>query len=909
MPLDVGTQLGPYEILKPIGAGGMGEVYQARDSRLDRTVAIKVLPEHVASDPDLKQRFEREAKTVAALSHPHICPVFDIGSQEGVDFLVMEHLEGETLAERLQAGALPLRDGLRIAAEIADALDGAHRQGIVHRDLKPGNIMLTPGGAKLLDFGLAKLRPTEADGGLTALPTRDVPLTQQGTILGTFQYMAPEQLEGREADARSDIFALGAVTYEIVSGRRAFTGESQASLIGAIMHAQPEPLSAAGALAPPALDHVVATCLEKDPEARWQTAGDVRRQLAWIQTTSGSSPSVVAAPAAPRADRRGWPGWLPWAVTAVAVTLAAVGFWVGRPGSEAAVTHLSIGAQPAMHVGGDGPAASGRTAMVLSDDGRTLYFAASDSDQGQTRLYRRDLSEPQATVFDGTEGAEMPFLSPDEAWLGYWADGALMKLPTAGGPRVAIVPEAVRLGGAVWGTDGRIVYSAPEDGLFEVSADGGTGEPLTTVDPAAGEAQHLLPRLLPGGDDVLFTVQKALFQWDDSQAEVVSRSTGERRVVVENAADARYVGTGHLVFVRMGTLMAAPFDPERLETTGGAVALVDGITQAANVPNSSIDTGAAQFDVSASGDLVYLPGGIVPDQLTTVVWVDREGNEAPLFAEPAVYYSVRLSPDGDQVAYTGVGANGGVWVHDLRRGATTRLSEEQSGSVAWTPDGRQLIFDQTASRTPNLFSRPADGSGPVEQVTTSDEFQGAAGWTPDGRALLFAHGSEIWMRDATAEPREAPVVQIPGFRAVHPALSPDGQWLAYTANDSGRQEVYLQPYPGPGARRQVSAQGGDSPTWSPSGGELFYLARPAFDDAPRMTVVDIVTEPTLEAGRPRELFDWPYGTGIPIRPWDIDRQGQRFLVSVRPPPEPEPRGHVRLIGNWTEELRARVPTN
>jgi eukaryotic-like serine/threonine-protein kinase len=591
MPLAHGTALGPYEIVAPIGAGGMGEVYRARDTRLDRTVAIKVLPEHVAADPDLKQRFEREAKTISSLNHPHICTLHDIGSQDGIDFLVMEYLEGDTLAQRLEKGALPLDQALKIAIEIADALDKAHRQGIVHRDLKPANIMLTKAGAKLLDFGLAKQRPGHDLPVGASEPTTSAGLTGEGAILGTLQYMAPEQLEGQAADHRTDIFAFGVVIYEIVTGQRAFAGGSQASLISAIMIGHPAPIAAVQPVSPLALDRLVMTCLEKDPDARWQAAGDL--------------------------------------------------------------TQVSVGVQPAARLGGGVRYVTGRTAFTLSADGRTLYFVAGTDADDRGRLYRRDLAEAEAVPIEGTDGGMLPFLSPDEQWVGFWTAGELKKAPTGGGPPVTIAPvSAPPPAGATWGPDDRIVFDQ-RDGLFQVSADGGTPELLTELDPERDEFRHVLPRMLPGGDAVVFTVQKAAFRWADADVVVQSLSSGERTVLIENGADARYVDTGHLVFVRLGTLMAVPFDLNRLETTGGAVALFEGVTQAANVTNRGFDTGAAQFDVSDSGALVYLPGGIAPDQKTTVLWVDRQGVEEPVLAESSNYFSVRLSPDGERVAYTG----------------------------------------------------------------------------------------------------------------------------------------------------------------------------------------------------------------------------------------------------------------
>ena len=735
------------------------------------------------------------------------------------------------------------------------------------------------------------------------MPTQEAPLTEQGTILGTFQYMAPEQLEGLEADARTDIFAFGTTVYEMVTGKRAFEGKSQASLIGAIMSGQPAPIGAVQPVSPPALDHLVTTCLEKDPDERWQAAGDLKRQLTWIAGGGGIVEPAVPQAAAPVPT---WRRGLPWSVAAIGL-VAAVGLWSTRPVTDAPLTQVRVGVQPADRLGGQSRYVTGRTAFALSADGRTLFFVAGTGDENVMRLYRRDLAEAEAVPVEGTDGGVLPFLSPDEQWVGFWAAGELRKAPTRGGPPVTITALSRQPFAASWGPDDRIVFDQ-RDGLFQVSADGGTPEVLTEVDPERDEFRHLLPRMLPGGDAVVFTVQKAAFRWDDADVVVQSLSTGTRTVLIENGADARYVDTGHLLFVRLGTLMAVPFDLARLETTGGAVALIEGITQSVNVTNSGFDTGAAQFAVSDSGALVYLPGGIAPDIRARVVWVDREGVEEPLLAEPSSYFSVRLSPDGQRLAYTALGSNGGVWVHDLRRGATTRLSDGAPGYAIWTPDGQHVTFDRIESENPNLFWRTVDGSSPAERLTTSSDFQAPASWSPDGRDLVFTSGNDIRVLRVEGERTDEPLIQIPPFRSMHPALSADGRWLAYASNDTGGYEVYVQPYPGSGGRQQISTQGGRAPAWSPNGRELFYIAPPeGADGQRRMMAVDITTEPTLEAGRPSALFDWLYGGATPVRRYDVSHDGRRFLISVAEEQDPEPRGQLRFILNWHQELLERVP--
>ena len=619
MPLSPGTSLGPYQIDAPLGAGGMGEVYKATDTRLDRTVAIKVLPEHVASDPDLKQRFEREAKTVAALSHPNICPVFDVGEQDGINFLVMEYLDGQTLAQRLEKGALPLDQALTIAIEIADALDKAHRQGIVHRDLKPANIMLTKAGAKLLDFGLAKLKKPEQAGGLSALPTQPADLTQEGAILGTFQYMAPEQLEGQEADARTDIFAFGAVVYEMVAGRKAFQGKSQASLIAAIMHVDPPSLSSLQVMSPTALDHVVRTCVAKDPDSRWQTAGDIGRQLKWI--VDGAS-QPVAAPqtlgAAP-AQLRVWQRPVPLVLVVIAlVAITAVAVWsVMRPTPRPVVrTMLTVAPDEPLYL--RGPSVN----VAISTDGRHVVYLGERDRQRQ--LYVRALDSLEATPLTGLGNPNNPFFSPDGNWVEFF-DGPrrLRRVSIRGGPPVPIAEMNSGSRGASWGADDTIVFAttAPGTGLWRVASGGGSEpELLTTPDPERGELDHWWPEILPGGQAVLFTIMPQ-GSVENAQIAVLSLESGTYEVVLPGGSHARYVPTGHLVYGVRGTLHAVGFDLDRLVVTTDPVPVVDTV----NMKRS----GAVNFGVAQNQSLVYVRGKEGTDGGRSLVWVDRNGGEEP----------------------------------------------------------------------------------------------------------------------------------------------------------------------------------------------------------------------------------------------------------------------------------------
>ena len=574
MALQPGTSLGPYQIESPLGAGGMGEVYKARDTRLDRTVAIKVLPEHVAADPDLKQRFEREAKTVAALSHPHICPVFDVGNQDGIDFLVMEYLDGETLAQRLEKGALPLDQVLTIAIEIADALDKAHRQGIVHRDLKPGNIMLTKAGAKLLDFGLAKLRRPRLVGaeGFSATTRQNEPLTAQGTILGTVPYMAPEQLEGKDTDAQTDVFAFGAIVYEMVTGRRVFTGDSQASLIGAIMTAEPPPMSSLNVMSPPALDQIVKTCVAKDPENRWHSAGDIERQLRWI-VDAGSSVAVTVAPL--RATRR---QVIPLVVAAlVAGVVMGVATWVLKPQAPSPRPLARFAVTPPAPDWLD--ISTTNVDLTISLDGTLIVNRAL----GQNGLVMRALDQLEAARQAELGRVFSPFMSPDGVSVGFMSsiseDNSLKRVSVFGGPPVTIcsLPAGFLGLGASWGADDTIIFGTTEPGgLWRVSAGGGEPEELTTPNTELGEVNHQWPEILPGGRAVLFTIIPS-GPIENAQIAILDLDTGVHKALVPGGSYPRYSPTGHIVYGMGGTLRAVGFDLDRLEGTTNALPVLDGV--------------------------------------------------------------------------------------------------------------------------------------------------------------------------------------------------------------------------------------------------------------------------------------------------------------------------------------------
>jgi Tol biopolymer transport system component/predicted Ser/Thr protein kinase len=879
-----GTRLGPYEILSAIGAGGMGEVYRARDTRLDRIVAIKVLPAHLADRSELRERFEREAHTIASLNHPHICTLFDIGQQDGIDFLVMEYLEGETLAQRLLKGPLALEQVLQYAIEIADALDKAHRKGITHRDLKPGNVMLTKTGTKLLDFGLAKLRQDAAPATpLSELPTASDPITAQGSIVGTLQYMAPEQLEGGEVDARSDIFAFGAVVYEMATGKRAFEGKSQASVIGAVMHSDPPPISSLQPMTPPALDRVVRKCLAKEPEKRWQAASDICDELKWIAEGGSQGPSLSIDSAARAGVPRRRALILGVGTLLLGAALASIMVWTIKPSSPKPVVRLAVTLPPDQQLAVDYPD------LALSPDGTQLAYVALRG--GVRQIYLRSLDSLEARPVPGTEGANNPFFSPDGRWLGFATNTKLAKISVSGGAPVTLANVAA-LRGAAWSSNGIIAFSSNvAGGLQQISDAGGSPQPLTRLEK--GENSHRWPEFLPDGKAVLFTTTGA-----NPEIAALSLTTGQRRNLVPGGFSVRYVSSGHLIYVQDGNLSAVPFDSRRLEVTGTAVPLVEGILQTA--------IGGSQYTVSATGSLVYIPGGSQAG--AKLVWVNRNGVEQPLAVPPHNYVAPRLSPNGQRIAVA-IGNQGGaqVWIYDISRETLTRLTFEGSSNQfpVWTPDGKHVAFAAVKDGPINLFWQLADGSGGLERLTTSENSNYAMSWSPDGKQLAFGELAPGTGRDISvlrlSDHKIQSFLRTPATEGAA-AFSPDGHWLAYVSDESGRFEVYVQPYPGPGGKWQISTDGGTEPVWNRNGRELFYRS------GNKMMAVDITVQPGFTVGKPRVLFEGSYvPTPATIPNYDVSPDGQRFLI-VKEDQQAKNLTQINVVLNWFEELRQKVPS-
>ena len=933
MALTPGTRLGPYEILSQIGAGGMGEVYMARDTRLERFVAVKVLPSHLADSPDLRERFEREARTIAKLNHPHICTLHDIGSQDGIDFLVMEYLEGETLAARINKGPLPLDQVLRYAVEVSDALDKAHRAGVTHRDIKPGNIMLVPttgGGAggshgtisvpwassgnaartKLLDFGLAKLKQEVAKATIPAseMPTVPGALTEHGTLLGTLHYMAPEQVEGKvnEIDARTDIFAFGALVYEMATGKKAFPGETQASVIAKILEVDPPPMSELQPMTPPVLDRVVKTCFAKDPDERWQTARDVTKQLKWITEGGGQAGAATVVAAIPA--RPGWRRALPYAVAFVLSVVIGLAAWNLKPSPPQPVTRTVINLPPGQRLAG-----LGRPAIAISPDGKNLVYVAREGPEagGSQRLYQRALDSLEAQIIPNTEGAVNPFFSPDGQWVGFFAGGKIQKVSVSGGAAVTLA-DAPFSEGASWGSGGNLAFAPINTGAIQqVPEEGGAPQPLTQSDQ--NELSHRWPEWLLEGQAVLFAVSSGSFtDWTNAQIDVQAMETGERRNLVQGGTQPRYVSSlgrqgGHLLYARAGTLTAAPFDARRLELTGAAVPVLEQVMV-------STATGAAQYSISSTGTLVYLAGEVGGGQ-SRMVWVNRNGEEQLLPAAARNYLFPSVSPDGRRVAVGILEQEPHIWVYDTSRDTLTRLTFEgnENSNPTWTPDGERIAFRSDRTGPVNLFWQMANGSGGTEQLTTSEYGPVPSSFSTDGQQLAFMEvhpstGFDIWalqLSDPSAssgQVRKAQPFLNTSYEETAPVFSPDGHWMAYMSNESGRREIYVQPYPGPGGKWQISTDGGMEPVWNPNGRELFYRS------GDTMMAVEVTTQPSFSAGRPRVLFDAGQYLATPLTfpNYDVSPDGQRFLM-LKNTEQEHATTQINVVLNWLEELKQRVP--
>jgi hypothetical protein len=896
MPVQPGSRLGAYEIGAAIGAGGMGEVYRARDTRLGRWVAIKVLPSDLSHDPEFRERFTREARAISQLQHPHICTLYDIGHDGGFEYLVLELLEGETLDTRLAAGPLNLVDGLRLATQIADALDAAHRAGIVHRDLKPGNVMLTSTGAarhgsmqaKLLDFGLAK----EAGPGVTAARSTEnsrsgavtvaTPLTVRGAIVGTFQYMSPEQIEGGEADARSDIWSFGCVLYEVFTGQRAFQGKTHANLFAAILKDDPPPLSACQPVCPPALDHIVRRCLAKDPDQRWQTASDLRNELQWVAESS------VGGGVPERSAMRARATWTVAAVLGLMAALLAVTYFRQPSSATVASVRFTIGPPDGTTWTQFGPRAvvspdgTRLILLVIRTDGRMIR-TLSDRAVG-SQLWIRPLESLIARPLAGTDGATGAFWSPDGRSVGFFT-GAVLKVVHLDSERVTTVCTCA--GNAhSWGSDNHIYFQNAGD-LHRVPSGG--GEPSRVMGSPNGPLAN--PVLLPDGRHLVHDIG---FTGDGSLRVFLSSLTGDRETLLFEEGSVRdsrliYAEPGYLLYVRNHALMARPFDLTRLALAGSPMQIADGV--------GVWGPGSAILSASRTGVLVY--GNIREMANTQPTWFSREGKELAKLGPPGPFLWLRLSPDGTQLAAERINPNGedAVWILDAVRGNGARLTKEIGAwSGIWAPDGRRVAYAAAPKGPPSLHLQELDAAGPGTQIGQVPIAGFPSDWSRDGRSILFTrNASDLWGVASASDAEPTPYLVTPA-RESQGRLSPDGRFAAYVSDESGRDDVFIAAFPKPRERIQASVLGGSTPRWRGDGRELFYLA----PDGGVMAVDVTVTDERVRVSAPKRLFTAPALEGRANGHYDVTADGQRFLLNVATGAGPI--APVTVVLNWAAEL-------
>jgi Tol biopolymer transport system component len=901
MALGAGTKLGPYEILSPLGSGGMGEVYRARDTRLDRTVALKILPSHLSSNPEAKQRFEREARTISSLNHPHICVLHDVGTQDGISYLVMEYVNGETLDSHLQKGSMPLKQVLECGLQICDALEKAHRAGIVHRDLKPGNIMLTASGVKLLDFGLAKplavlsaqaqgdqgnLTPSTPTMNVSMLSATPVALTQQGMVVGTFQYMAPEVLRGNAADQRSDIFSFGCVLYEMITRRRAFEGKSQLSVMTAILEKDPEPVSATQPTTPAALDHVVRICLEKNPEDRFQNAHDLGLQLAWIASTGWQA----GVPAALARTRKTWKPLIAAMLALILVALAAAALWF----REEPVRHVMQSTLLAPEGRRFAPLYRNGS-PALSPDGTRIVFVASR--EGKSTLWIRSLDKLDAIELPGTEGAYFPFWSPDGRSLGFFATGKLWRADSDGGSRVAIcnAPEGRD---ASWGRDNQIVFDGDSSTMTRVAAEGGTPVPVTQTGFAVQvSVSDRWPYFLPDGKHFLYLRAPTGSGSDHNEIRFASLDGKTNKLLLKGRYYTAQYASGWLLVGRNGTLVAQRFDPASGKLSGDAVQVADNLEVDDN-------TGSSVFSVSQNGVLVYLRGSGKGGMYH--VWLDATGKQLAQASEQGVYGATRISPDGTKFVSQVYEQSGGIDISiwDLAGGTRARITSGRlTDTPVWSPDGAILYYAYSPNENPvQIYASPVDGSHAPRIVISTQGDAFPTDISSDGKWLLYQETiqqtPQFSMLKALAITGEKqPVLLLDRIDTLSNAvLMPGGNsWLAYQSSESGQAEVYLTRFPNAGTKYQVSIAGGIQPVWSRDGKRLHYV-----DAGQRLIAADIRTErDSVQVGARKTLFQTSVAPSFDEAAYDVNREGQFLMMDfVIDTPSP-----MTLVTNWDAELR------
>jgi serine/threonine protein kinase len=900
----IGSTVSHYKVTSKLGEGGMGEVWQAEDTKLGREVALKMLPELFAQDPERLARFEREARVLASLSHPNIAGIHGLEEVGGKRFLVMELVDGETLAERVQRGPMKVEEAARIAEQIAEAVEAAHEKGVVHRDLKPANVKITPEGkVKVLDFGLAKALigdPMSGDSpsqDLSLSPTLTQAMTGMGVLLGTAGYMSPEQARGKPVDRRADIWAFGCILYEMLTGQRLFTGETATDVIGAVVHKEPD-LDELSSKVPAPIRRLLERCLQKDANRRLQSIGDARIALQeWLENPDAETAEAVAAPA-------GWRRWLPWAVAAAASVIAVLAIWgfagrIGKTDSEPVRRFRVVLTEDALHT-------TSGSGIALSPDGHYLAYVTALGADRTLFLRRMDL-------FDGTQvvtgtnfnAPYQPFFSPDGEWLGYVTPRELKKVSVSGGAPVTLAPVELSRG-ASWGPNGTIVVApTPSSGLFLVSESGGELQPLTTLDEAGGEATHRWPQFLPDGKSVLFTVAASSTDYQSAWLEIVNIETRQRTVVHHGGFYGRYVDPGHILYVSDRTLFALPFDLRKMAPTGPQLPVLEDVA-------GNLVEGGAQYDVSRGGIVLAYLEGAWETEPYAVVSVDRTGRTESLIPEPGVYGGPQLSPSGDRLALSVLREdNWDVWVHDLEREVATRLtfSEGYDADPVWSPDGRWIAFASDEQGGTTVYRKRSDGSGQVEAVAGAEGLASPSfplDWSPDGQKLLVQSGAagDLWV--VTIDGSEAPApFQATSFGEYNGVFSPDGRWIAYESNESGRTEVYVQAYPPGGGKWQISDGGGGQPRWSGDGRELFFRT-----DRGIMVAAITGTKDSFRADKARLLFEGIFlgGTdglalpGVSFHDYDVSKDGKHFVMF---PGELRGAGlsSVNLVTGWYHELK------